>query len=482
MCRKGIKSKKGFTLVELIAAIAITAIVGAMTATLFILPQNLLSGGGNLSNVQFNLRMISDTITNEVRLASAVEILPTGATIPAAADIVAYDKYIFTGNSGKALVIRDKDGDHLLFHADVLNLNFSVSASLKTLVYTISGLQEKETFELTSSVAALNLPSDQNILDSSGVSNGTIIKIEKNKPVVEETGLYFVMQSPNEGTLNQPYFRSLTAYGNTGLYSYSFVSGEMPPGITLGTASIAGTPTTIGSYTFSIRITDSITSTVRTLLINVVSDSVIPVPVASDLALSGVLQNGNTVTGTYVYTDISGSLEGISTTIWYRMDDVNGTNKTAIVSAPSTSAVPSTYTITSSDAGKYIAFQVTPVTADIRTGSPVMSTPLLVPANQAPTAEPVTITPVNPVVGNLLTGSYVYDDVDGDTEAGTTFQWYTIDNKGVLVPISGAINKTYQTTSSDKNSTICFKVTPRALTGNKIGDSVVSTNVKVLNK
>lgn len=41
-------------------------------------------------------------------------------------------------------------------------------------------------------------------------------------------------------------------------YTFSLVSGSLPPGLTLGSDGIiSGTPTTEGTYTFSIKITDS---------------------------------------------------------------------------------------------------------------------------------------------------------------------------------------------------------------------------------
>ncbi|GEM_PF-1204277 len=78
-------------------------------------------------------------------------------------------------------------------------------------------------------------------------------------------------------------------------------------------------------------------------------------PAATSVSIIGTLNVGQTLTGTYTYTDSENNTESGSTFKWYRSDDVAGTNKTAIASATA-----KTYTLTAADAGKYISFEVTP--------------------------------------------------------------------------------------------------------------------------
>ena len=49
------------------------------------------------------------------------------------------------------------------------------------------------------------------------------------------------------------------ASGGTAPYSFSVTRGTLPPGLSLdpGTGLISGTPTTQGSYTFTVTATDS---------------------------------------------------------------------------------------------------------------------------------------------------------------------------------------------------------------------------------
>ena len=97
-------------------------------------------------------------------------------------------------------------------------------------------------------------------------------------------------------------------------------------------------------------------------------------PVASNVTVAGSNTVGSTLTGAYIYSDVNGDLEGYvdpsynvistSTYQWYRADDISGTNKTAI-----TSATTKTYTVTSSDNGKYLFFTVTPLAVTGTTGT-----------------------------------------------------------------------------------------------------------------
>jgi len=61
------------------------------------------------------------------------------------------------------------------------------------------------------------------------------------------------------GTLQVPYSSILTATGGTTPYSWSVVSGALPPGLVLNasTGTIAGTPSASGQYSFTVQVTDS---------------------------------------------------------------------------------------------------------------------------------------------------------------------------------------------------------------------------------
>jgi hypothetical protein len=61
-----------------------------------------------------------------------------------------------------------------------------------------------------------------------------------------------------DGVVGQPYSQTLTATGGVPPYTWSLASGNLPPGLTLSPQGmISGTPTTLGSYTFTVQASDS---------------------------------------------------------------------------------------------------------------------------------------------------------------------------------------------------------------------------------
>jgi hypothetical protein len=78
-------------------------------------------------------------------------------------------------------------------------------------------------------------------------------------------------------------------------------------------------------------------------------------PYAHDLFIQGVLINGYTVTGSYLYTSPLGIPEGNSLYRWYTADSIGA------AWVPVDSAWTVNYTIDSLDIGKYLVFEVTPI-------------------------------------------------------------------------------------------------------------------------
>jgi hypothetical protein len=64
----------------------------------------------------------------------------------------------------------------------------------------------------------------------------------------------------NAGTVGQSYLQNFFLSGGLGPYTASIAAGALPPGLTLSKAppiSITGTPTTRGTFTFTVKVTDS---------------------------------------------------------------------------------------------------------------------------------------------------------------------------------------------------------------------------------
>ncbi|MGH1484598.1 MAG: S8 family serine peptidase [Cellvibrionaceae bacterium] len=96
-------------------------------------------------------------------------------------------------------------------------------------------------------------------------------------------------------------------------------------------------------------------------------------------------------------------------------------------------------------------------------------------ANQAPTVTEITIDDENGgdiVDGEVLTGSYIFVDLDGDLESTTSFRWL---RNGA--PITGATGLTYTVSTDDYDQVITFEVTPRAASGIEVGVPVTSAGI-----
>ena len=61
-----------------------------------------------------------------------------------------------------------------------------------------------------------------------------------------------------DGTVTVPYSAKLTAVGGTAPYTWSVVSGSLPPGLALAAnGTVSGTPTKAGTYDFTVKVTDA---------------------------------------------------------------------------------------------------------------------------------------------------------------------------------------------------------------------------------
>jgi Putative Ig domain len=112
------------------------------------------------------------------------------------------------------------------------------------------------------------------VTDATGASNTS------GQLQIVVSSLAFTTTSPlPAGTVNVPYAGvQFAATGGTPPYAFSVASGSnLPPGLALNAGDLTGTPTTLGSYSFGISVTDSenpapvITNTF-TLVVNPVQD------------------------------------------------------------------------------------------------------------------------------------------------------------------------------------------------------------------
>ena len=206
-------------------------------------------------------------------------------------------------------------------------------------------------------------------------------------------------------------------------------------------------------------------------------------PVATNLTVTGTPVAGQTLYGGYSYVDMEGDTQGVSTFRWLRSNSsVFDSTATAIPSATA-----NLYTVNSQDTGKYLFFEVTPVaTTGTLKGCPVLyyvNGNVNLSSNHAPVCTNVVVSG-SPTVGQILTGSYTFLDLDANTEATSTYRWLRSStssynaNSATAIPV--ATTKQYQIQTADAGKYLFFEVTPIAQSGVTVGlPSVNSTPVLV---
>jgi hypothetical protein len=86
---------------------------------------------------------------------------------------------------------------------------------------------------------------------------------------VLDTLLVIATHGAADGRVGTPYSQGLKAYGGTSNYTWSVVSGNPPPGVGLVAAVLSGTPTASGTFTFTVRCGDGLTTQNQVLSITV---------------------------------------------------------------------------------------------------------------------------------------------------------------------------------------------------------------------
>ncbi|MBE1444235.1 S-layer homology domain-containing protein [Paenibacillus sp. OAS669] len=202
-------------------------------------------------------------------------------------------------------------------------------------------------------------------------------------------------------------------------------------------------------------------------------------PVASNVAIIGTVKTGQTVSGSYNYSDADGDVESVSGSVyqWYIGSKSDGSDKALIAGANSLN-----YTITDADYGKYLFFEVTPkAQTGTSAGATVVSSGAMV-GNTAPVASNVDIVGTAKT-GQTVKGSYTYSDADGDLESvtGSVYQWYigTKSDGSDKVAIAGATGLNYSITNTDYGKYLFFGVTPKAQSGAPAGTTIVSSGIQV---
>ncbi|MFC5358592.1 DUF4347 domain-containing protein, partial [Azospirillum himalayense] len=171
-------------------------------------------------------------------------------------------------------------------------------------------------------------------------------------------------------------------------------------------------------------------------------------------SVSGTATVGNALTTTNgSWSDADGDGRSYSYQ-WYRADDSNGTNAASISGATSSS-----YTLTTSDAHKYLRVVVT--ANDGKGGTPTATSAYTAITNSLPVNSAAPSVTGTATVGNALTTTNgTWSDADGDGRS-YSYQWYRADdsNGTNAASISGATSSSYTLTTSDAHKYLRVVVT-----------------------
>jgi hypothetical protein len=103
-----------------------------------------------------------------------------------------------------------------------------------------------------------NQSNDYSANDGTGPTSNTFVGPTPLPAKAPCPALTLVPPSLPTGSPGSPYMETITASGGAGPYMFSVSGGSLPPGITLAANGVlSGTPTTAGTYTFTVDVVDA---------------------------------------------------------------------------------------------------------------------------------------------------------------------------------------------------------------------------------
>jgi YVTN family beta-propeller protein len=213
------------------------------------------------------------------------------------------------------------------------------------------------------------------------------------------------------------YNSALAASGGVAPYTFSIISGSLPPGLTLNTSTgaITGTPTTGGTNNFTVQVTDSKGNSATS---NCTITVVVPTPIALSCP-AGTAQVGIAYSSAF---NVTGGVPGYTFSITSGSLPPGLTLNTSTGALTGTPTTTGTYNFTSqvvdSQGNKATAGCSIAVTSSTTpTTTSLILTPSSVPVGSVgPIVMTATVSPVSG--GGTPTGSVTY--FNGSTQIGTT--------------------------------------------------------------
>jgi prepilin-type N-terminal cleavage/methylation domain-containing protein len=148
-----IRNKRGLSLIELVIALALLSTVLAVGYSFYFFGTNAFASGESRSNMQRDLRQVSDMVTRNIRNASNINVVNS----------VTNDTYQYIYLSNKAIMHRQSDGNvRTLTDPHVETLSFTLvrlSNGENYLHFTMESTAtvNNQDYDITSNVALNNI-------------------------------------------------------------------------------------------------------------------------------------------------------------------------------------------------------------------------------------------------------------------------------------------------------------------------------------
>ncbi|HEY1341603.1 MAG TPA: putative Ig domain-containing protein, partial [Bryobacteraceae bacterium] len=144
------------------------------------------------------------------------------------------------------------------------------------------------------------------------VSDGAGQSVQKALSITVTAALTIGTASLPDGVVGIAYSQPLSATGGTPPYTWTVASGTLPAGITLSGATISGMPSTAGTASFTVRVTDSANASAqKPLAINIAAAVAITTTTLPDGGVGVPYSQSLTATGgsgTYIWSIATGPL------------------------------------------------------------------------------------------------------------------------------------------------------------------------------
>ncbi|KOR87700.1 PilW family protein [Paenibacillus solani] len=167
--------QKGATLIELLAATVLVTIVLSLVYSFYVFGVKSFQRANEQSELQDNVRLVSHTITNDLRYAREVKLLsacPASFTDTDPSTYICVKKDTF---SSVEQHIYDGVSAHVTRRLDTINPAYPVTYSIEfsitndhLLSYSISSKAEGQSFKVESQVLLLNVQLDKGAITSDG--------------------------------------------------------------------------------------------------------------------------------------------------------------------------------------------------------------------------------------------------------------------------------------------------------------------------